>query len=288
MAENAKAANEVPLSFSMTSVHPSSILSHDCEIGEGVVIGPWCVVSGRVRLGAGVRLVGNVYLNGPLTIGARTVVYPFSSIGFPAQHLKFKQGDVTAGAVIGADCTLREHVTVHAATHETDPTLVGDRSMMMVNTHVGHDAQIGSDVVMVNNSAIAGHAIVGDSATLGGGALLHQFTRVGRMAFVGGGTRATADVPPFTSVVERSRLSGINLVGLRRAGIPRVDITSVREAFRRSFRVPMTRPEMFAMLSKLGERCTLVAEMAAFVGACANRPISVGYERGDREDVAIA
>ncbi|MBX3379717.1 MAG: acyl-ACP--UDP-N-acetylglucosamine O-acyltransferase [Phycisphaeraceae bacterium] len=271
----------------MTSVHPTSILSKDCEIGEGVVIGPWCVVSGRVKLADGVRLIGNVYLNGPLTIGPRTVLYPFCSIGFAAQHLKVKPGDATAGVVIGADCTLREHVTVHAATHDTNPTVVGDRGLMMVNSHLGHDARTGNDVVLVNNSALGGHATVGDSATLGGGALLHQFVRVGRLAFVGGGTRAVADVPPFTSAVERSRLSGINLIGMRRAGFPRDQITSVREAFRKSFREPMTRPEMIQKLKKLGERCELVAEMAKFVGDCANRPISVGYDRDDREGAVI-
>jgi len=237
-----------------------------------------------VKLADGVRLIGNVYLNGPLTIGARTVLYPFCAIGFPGQHLKFKQGDPTGGAAIGEDCTLREHCTVHAATHDTNPTTVGNRNLLMVNSHLGHDARTGNDVVLVNNSALGGHGIVGDNATLGGGALLHQFTRVGRMAFVGGGTRAVKDIPPFTSAVERSRLTGINLVGLRRAGFPREQITGVREAFRKAFREPMTRPEMLEILNRLGERSPLVAEMAEFVGSCANRPISVGYDRDDRED----
>jgi len=271
----------------MTSVHPTSIISKDCEIGEGVVIGPWCVVSGRVKLADGVRLIGNVYLNGPLTIGARTVLYPFCAIGFPPQHLKFKQGDPTGGAAIGEDCTLREHCTVHAATHDTNPTTVGNRNLMMVNAHLGHDARTGNDVVLVNNSALGGHGSVGDNATLGGGALLHQFTRVGRMAFIGGGTRAVADVPPFCSAVERSRLSGINLIGMRRAGFPREQITAVREAFRKVFREPMTRPEMLDTLNKLGTKCPLVAEMAEFVGGCANRPISVGFDRDDREDAIV-
>ncbi|MBX3390217.1 MAG: acyl-ACP--UDP-N-acetylglucosamine O-acyltransferase [Phycisphaeraceae bacterium] len=271
----------------MTSVHPTSILSKECEIGEGVVIGPWCVLAGRIRIGDGVRLIGNVYLQGPLTIGARTVIYPFCAIGFPPQHVRFKNGDPTAGVILGEDTTLREHVTVHAATGEQRATTVGNRNLLMVNSHLGHDARTGNDVVLVNNSALGGHAEVSDAATLGGGALVHQFTRVGRMAFVGGGTRAVADVPPFTSAVERSRLAGINLIGLRRAGVARHDITSVREAFRKSFREPMTRPEMVETLTRLGTRCAMVAEMATFVSQCANRPISVGYERGEHEIGAV-
>ncbi|MBS0187912.1 MAG: acyl-ACP--UDP-N-acetylglucosamine O-acyltransferase [Planctomycetes bacterium] len=271
----------------MASIHPTAIVSTECEIGEGVQIGPWCVIEGAVRLGDNVRLVGNCYLNGPLTIGARTVVYPFCALGFPPQHLKFKPGQVTAGVVIGQDVTLREHVTVHAATHETQPTVVGDRNLLMVNAHLGHDARTGNDVVMVNNAALAGHAEVADSVTLGGAALVHQFTRIGRMAFVGGAARAAADVPPFTSVVERSRLIGINLVGLRRAGIARSDITSVREAFRKAFREQMTRPEMLETLNELGRDCPLVAEMAAFVGSCHHRPVSVGYDRAESHESVV-
>lgn len=269
----------------MTSVHPTAIVSKECEIGEGVEIGPWCVIEGKVRLGEGVRLIGNVYVNGPLTIGPRTIVYPFCSLGYGPQHLKFKLGQESAGVAIGADCTIRESSTVHSATGLTVPTIVGERNYFMVNAHVGHDARTGNDVTLVNNTCLAGHVQIGDSVTLGGGALVHQFTRIGRMAFIGGGTRAVADVPPFTSAVERSRLAGINLVGLRRAGIPREDITKVREAFRKSFREPLTRPEIFAVLTSLGKDCALVAEMAEFVGAAANRPLSVGYDRGDREVV---
>lgn len=271
----------------MTSVHPTSIISKECEIGEGVVIGPWCVIEGKVRLADGVRLIGNVYINGPLTIGPRTIVYPFCSLGYGPQHLKFKLGQESAGVVIGADCTLRESATVHSATSLTVPTTVGDRNYLMVNAHVGHDALTGNDVTLVNNTALAGHVQLGDSVTLGGGALVHQFTRIGRMAFIGGGTRAVADVPPFTSAVERSRLAGINLVGLRRAGIPRDQITLVREAFRKAFREPMTRPEILETLTRMGSRCPLVAEMAAFVGSGANRPISVGYDRGERDEAGV-
>lgn len=267
----------------MTTVHSTASVSPQCEIGEGVSIGPWCVIEGKVRLCDGVRLIGNVYLNGPLVIGPRTIVYPFCSLGYGPQHLKFKFGQESAGVVIGSDCTLREHATVHSATNLVTPTIVGDRNYFMVNAHVGHDSRIGNDVTLVNNTAVAGHVQIDDNVTLGGGALVHQFVRIGRMAFIGGGARAVADVPPFTSAVERSRLAGINLVGLRRAGIARDDITSVREAFRKSFREPMTRPEIFATLSDLGKGCALVAEMAAFVGAASNRPISVGYDRGDRE-----
>lgn len=267
----------------MRTVHPTASVSAECEIGEGVSIGPWCVIEGKVKLGEGVRLIGNVYLNGPLSIGPRTIVYPFSSFGFPAQHLKVKPGDPTAGVVIGSDCTFREHVTIHAASHLTVPTTIGDRNYFMVNAHIGHDAITGNDVTLVNNSALAGHSVVADSVTLGGGALVHQFTRIGRMAFIGGGTRAVCDIPPFTSAVERSRLAGINLIGLRRAGVSRDAITSVREAFRKAFREPMTRTDMVETLTRLGRECPLVAEMADFVGSCANRPISVGYDRGERE-----
>lgn len=270
-----------PVACPMPIVHPTSILSPKVELAADVEIGPFCVIEGDVRLDTGVKLVGNVYIRGPVRIGARTLIHPFTCIGFAAQHLKIDQQRIAgAGVVIGAECVLREGVTVHAASTEEHPTRIGDRAFLMANAHVGHDAEVGAGATLVNNSALGGHSLVGEAATLGGGAMVHQFTRVGRLAFIGGATRVTADVPPFTSAVERSRLIGVNLVGLRRAGVERSEITTVRTAFRRAFRRPMGRAEMIAGLEPLAGASSLVREMTEFIRG-GSRPISVGYDRAD-------
>jgi UDP-N-acetylglucosamine acyltransferase len=265
----------------MRTVHPTAIVSTEADLGEDVHIGPFCIIEGRVKLGEGVNLLAAVHLRGPLEIGARTILYPGACAGFPAQDVKVAPGDPTAGAVIGSDTILREHATVHAATSREVPTRVGDRVFMMVGTHVGHDAQVGSGVTMVNGVGLAGHVEVGDGATFGGGAVIHQFCRVGRLAFVSGGTAASMDIPPYCTLHERNRLGGLNTVGMRRAGIPRDQITRARAAFREVFRRTLPRDEMVALLEARSEGCPVVAEMARFM-ATSKRGICAALSRPPR------
>jgi UDP-N-acetylglucosamine acyltransferase len=268
----------------MPIVHASASVSPRCRIGEGVRIGPGCVIEGEVVLGDGVELIANVYVRGPVTIKAGTVLYPGVCVGFSAQHLRVGRNDPTAGVLIGERCTLRENATVHAATSLDVPTRIGNDCFMMVNAHAGHDCDVGANVTLVNNTALGGHVVIGDQVTLGGGTLVHQFTRVGRLCMVGGGARVVADVPPFSMVVERSHLAGVNLIGLRRAGIGREDITKVRVATRLAFREPRTREEMLQVLDEHAAGCPMVGEIAAFVRA-AKRPISVGTRRIESDAV---
>jgi UDP-N-acetylglucosamine acyltransferase len=260
----------------MPSIHPTASVSRDTQLADDVEIGPYCSISGHVKLARGVRLLGHVYLSGPVSIGEGTIVYPFACLGFPPQDVKFKLGDKTAGVVIGANCLIREHMTIHAASNEHTPTTVGDRAFLMVNTHLAHDVRIGNDVVMVNNSGVGGHGQLGDNVTLGGGALVHQFCRVGRLAMMSGGIAVSADVPPFCLADERNRLKGLNQVGLRRSGMPRDQITELRRVFRDVFRPALGKTEMLAILKDRGATCPPIAELAAFVES-AKRPICPGH-----------
>ncbi|CAN5848169.1 acyl-ACP--UDP-N-acetylglucosamine O-acyltransferase [soil metagenome] len=247
------------------AIHPSAVITGPTEFGPGVQIGPGCTVTGPVTLEENVRLIAGVHLQGPLTIGARTVVYPGACIGFEPQDLKFDPAAPTPGVRIGADCTLREHVTIHAASNGKEhPTSTGDRCFLMVNAHIGHDAVIGSDVVMVNNSAIGGHAQLGDRATLGGNAVLHQFNRVGRLGFVSGGSAFATDIPPFCIGHSRNLIAGLNVVGLRRSGMARDHITLVRQAFREAIRTRLPKAQTIALLRELGRDCPPVLELAEF------------------------
>lgn len=250
----------------MPTIHPSATVSSQAVLGEGVRVGPRCVLEGEVTIGAGSYLIGDVYVVGPARIGEGTTIYPFTCLGFPGQDWKFKPGDPTPGVVIGRECVLREHVTIHAATRPDRPTTVGDRCMLMVNTHLGHDARIGDNVVMVNNSGLAGHSELGDSVTLSGSVGIHQFVRVGRFVFMAAGVGVSMDVPPFCVVPERQRLEGINRVGLRRAGFPRDHITTIDEAFRKALRPGnLSRAEMLDILERVGRGCPPVEEMAEFI-----------------------
>jgi UDP-N-acetylglucosamine acyltransferase len=260
----------------MATIHPSASISKECEMAPDVEIGPQCVITGRVKLGPGVKLVGHAYINGPVEIGANTILYPFACVGFPGQDYKFKLGDPTAGVVIGSDCILREHATVHAATKPDVPTRLGNRVFLMAGAHIGHDGVAGNNVIMVNNSCVGGHGQLDDGCTLSGGALVHQFCRIGRLAFISGGSAVSTNVPPFCTVFGRNTLVGINLVGLRRSGVPREHVTRVRAAYREVLRQRgMGRAEMVEVLTERGRDCPPVAELARFI-AESKRPICPG------------
>lgn len=253
----------------MPQIHPTSVVSPESELADDVVIGPYCFLTGRVKLGAGVRLMGNNYLNGPVTMGARTIVYPFACLGFEPQDVKFKPGMTTAGVEIGADCIIREYVTIHASTSKEVPTRLGDRAFMMITTHIAHDCQVGNDATFVYGAGVAGHAVLGNNVTLGGSAVIHQFCRIGRMVMMSGDCGVSLDVPPFCVVNERNRIGGINQVGLRRSGMPREHITELRRAFRDVLRSPMPRKEAVAILRDRAAEtnCPPLLEMAEFIAA---------------------
>lgn len=269
--------------MSKAVIHPTAIVGRECELGEGVDVGPYCIVGGRVRLAAGVRLVSHVQISGPVEVGENTTIYPFACLGFPPQDVKWKDGNPTAGVKIGRGCILREHVTIHLASKPDRPTTVGDQCFLMVNSHLGHDARVGNNVTLVNNVMLAGHAEVGDNATLAGGAGVHQFTRIGRLAFMTGLVGVSMDVPPFCVVGTRNTIHGLNLVGLRRNGVPREHITLLRDAFGAAFRVKRPRKEMLAVLQDLGRACPPVMEVHDFV-ASAKRSICMWTSRTDSED----
>jgi len=279
-------------------IHPSAVVDPSAELADDVTIGPGCVVVGPVRLGAGVQLMANVFLQGPLTVGERTRFWPGACVGCDPQDYKVKPGFPTAGVTIGSDCLIREGATVHAATKtvgEGGPTRIGDRVFMMVNSHAGHDCQVGNDVVMVNGSILAGHTQVADKVTLSGNAAVHQFCRIGRFAFISGLSAVATEVLPFCVHHSRNTLGGINLVGMRRNGFSREDITMVRRAFREVIKRNLPRPEMIAALEALATEgtggraspCAPVMEMVEFARAarrplCPYRPLA---GRGESEDL---
>lgn len=265
----------------MPKIHPTATVDKAVELADDVEIGPYCVLSGPIRLGPGVRLLGNVYLQGPLTIGAGSILYPFVCVGFEPQDVKFKPGHPTAGVTIGERAILREHVTIHASTKGDVPTRLGDDVFMLVNSHVGHDARIGNKVTMVNNSAAAGHVDIGDSVLLGGSAVIHQFVRVGRFVVFSGDCAVNLDVPPFCIVSERNRIGSINRIGLRRNGFAREHITALLHAYRDFLRLPMPNAAIVEGIRSRAADCPPLAEMADFIAA-SKRGIVGGMGRPPR------
>ena len=212
-------------------VHPSAVIEPGAEIGPGCRIGPFALVGAEVRLGQGVTLKNHAVVTGWTEIGAGTVVFPFAVVGEVTQDLKY-QGERTR-LIVGARCKIREGATLNTGTAGGGGvTRVGDDCLFMTGAHVGHDAQLGSRVILANQAAIAGHCQIGDDVIVGGLSGVHQFVRVGRGAIIGAVTMVTNDVIPYGLVqAPRGELDGLNLVGLKRRGVDRAEITALRAAY---------------------------------------------------------
>lgn len=212
-------------------IHPSAIVEDGARLAPGVEVGPFCRVGSEAVLGAGVRLLSHVVVEGRTTLGAGTTVHPFVVLGSPPQHLR-DPGEGTA-LEIGAGCTIREHASIHRGTAlGGGRTVVGDGALIMCAAHVGHDCVLEDEVILTANCALAGHVTVGRKAIVGGLAGVHQFCRIGAFAFIGGCAAVEADVIPFGSVLgNRARLGGLNLVGIKRAGLPREAINTLRAGY---------------------------------------------------------
>lgn len=214
------------------TIHPTAVVEQGAALGDGVEIGPYCCVGPRVRLADGVLLRSHVVVDGRTEIGPRSEVFPFASIGLQPQDLKYKGEE--SRLVVGADNTIREHVTFNPGTAGGGlETKIGDHCLFMVGAHVAHDCRIGNHVIMANNATLAGHVTIGDYAIIGGLAAIHQFVRIGAHAMVGGMTGVEHDVIPYGSVMgERGRLAGLNLVGIRRRGFTKTQAGVLRTVYR--------------------------------------------------------
>jgi UDP-N-acetylglucosamine acyltransferase len=216
-------------------VHPLALVESGAELHASVTIGPYCQVGRDVVLRESVELISHAVVAGRTTIGARTRVFPFASLGHEPQDKKYAGEASTLD--IGADCIIREGVTINPGTAGGGmATKIGDRCMLLAHAHVAHDCRLGNDVRLANNVMLAGHVSVGDHAILGGGAAVQQFVRIGAHAFLGGLSGLEGDLIPFGFALgNRARLSGVNLVGLRRHQFSRGSIDALRAAYRALF-----------------------------------------------------
>ncbi len=212
-------------------IHASAILEEGCVIGESCVIGPFCCVGPNVVLGQRVHLKSHVVVTGHTEVGEDSVVFPFATVGEIPQDLKFN-GEETR-LIIGKRARIREGATLNTGTGGGGGlTQVGDDCLIMTGAHVAHDAILGNNVILANQVAVAGHCVIGDDVIIGGLSGIHQFVRIGRGAIIGAVTMVTNDVIPFGLVQStRGELDGLNLIGLKRRGVSRDEITALRAAY---------------------------------------------------------
>lgn len=220
----------------MQTIHPTAIIDAAAQLGSGVTIGAYSVVGPHVTLGDGVKLRSHVVIDGYTTVGAGCEVWSFAVLGATPQHTRY-DGEPSE-LHIGANCVIREHVTMHPGTAiGAMQTIVGNNGLFFAGAHVAHDCVVGDHVIFANNAALGGHVEIGDHVMLGGFAAVQQWCRVGAHAMVGAHSLVDADVMPFTIAAgNRATLSGINVIGLERRGFSPEIIAGLRDLFRNLIR----------------------------------------------------
>ena len=257
-----------------TKIHPTAIIGKNATIGRNVSIGPYCIVGDDVRLDDEVVLRSHVVVDGFTQIGTKTEIYPFASIGLPPQDMKY-QGE-TSRLVIGERTIIREYVTMNPGTEGGGLlTMVGNDCLIMIGAHVAHDCRIGDFVILVNNATLGGHVVIGDYAIIGGLAAIHQFVRIGPHAMVGGMSGVENDVIPYGSTIgDRARLSGLNVVGLRRRKFSKEGVHQLRAAYRMLFAEEGTLNERIEDVAGMFSSHAAVMDIVAFMRAESQRGLT--------------
>ncbi len=249
----------------MSKIHPSAVIDSGAEIGEDVEIGPFCVVTGHVRIDRGTRLISHVHIDGHTSLGQGCMVYPFACLGTRTQDLKFKGGNPRVE--IGEGTVIREYVTVSAATNDGDVTRVGDHCLLMACAHVAHDCTVGNEVIMANCGTLAGHVVIEDQVILGGLSAVHQFVQLGRLCIIGGCSKVTQDVPPFMMADGHPlAVRGVNSVGLKRHGIEGESAIIIKNMYKILYRQQLTTKNAVAKIEETLKPLPEVKHMLEFIG----------------------
>lgn len=266
-------------------IHPSAIVSPEAVIGERVEVGPMVVIEGAVSIGDGCVIRPFVYLIGPLEMGEGNDVSSGVTIGDRPQHMMYK-GEPTR-TVIGDFNTFREHVTIHRGTVASGVTVVGSHNFIMSGAHIGHDAVVGNHCILANHALVAGHSVLQDRVFMSGNSSIHQFTQIGRLSMVGGQSGMTRDLIPFTIIQETNCVVGVNIIGMRRAGIPSDQINAVRKAFHIIYRSGLMLSIAVARIERELGHVPAVEEMITFIRG-ARRGVLGGHKFGRDHEAAAA
>ncbi len=215
-------------------IHPSAVISPQAEIGENVTIGPGAIVEANTVIESGCKIGGNTLIASGARLGEDVIIHHGAVVSSVPQDLKF--GGEETLMIVGAGTVIREYVTLNRGTSESGETRIGKNCLIMAYAHVAHDCQLGDEVILANAIQMGGHVEIGDFAIIGGGVTIHQFTHIGKYVMIGGGFRTVQDVCPYALVGGYPlRISGLNLIGLKRRGFKRETIRTINSAYKLLF-----------------------------------------------------
>ena len=259
-------------------IHNTAIIDTQAKIHKNVKVGPFSVIGANVEIEENTEIQSHVSILGNTKIGKNNQIYPFASIGNDPQDLKF-QGEETK-LEIGNDNKIREYVTINPGTNGGGGiTKVGNNCLFMVSAHIAHDCFVGDNVILANSVPLGGHASIEDNVIIGGNSAVQQFTRVGKFAMVGGMCGVVRDIIPYgIAHGNRSKLQGLNLIGLRRKNIPNQDIMILSEAYKEIFKNENLTENLNNLKVELKEH-DLVREVLNFIEKDKKRPICTPFSK---------
>ncbi len=256
-------------------IHDTAVIHPGARLGKDVEIGPYAVIGENVVIGDGVKIGAHVVIDGWTSIGNNCLIFPSASIGMEPQDLKFR-GEKSY-VFIGEGTKIREFATVNRATGEGEETRVGDNCLLMAYTHVAHNCVVGNNVIMSNAATLAGHVVVEDRAVIGGLSGVHQFVKIGLNAMIGGASKVVQDVPPFVIVDGHpAKVSGLNNVGMSRAGISLNARRNLKKAYKILYRSGLSLAQAIAVMEQELDSCYEVEHFLRFLrnaerGICRGR-----------------
>lgn len=269
----------------MAIIHPTAVIDPKADIAADAEIGPFCVIGARVAIGSRCRLTAHVHLSGHTIVGAGTRIAPFASLGTPPQSTKYRGG--TTRLIVGADCDIREAVTMNTGTEDGGGvTQVGDRCFLMAGSHIGHDCCVGNDVTIANNTVLGGHVILGDFVVLGGQSAIHQFVRIGEGAMLAGVSGAAGDLIPYGFAIgSYATVNGLNYVGMKRRGLSRSAIHQLRQMYQTLFLGDGALSSRIAQVERQFSDSEHVQKVLTFIKGGAKRPL-MQTSRGSQDSAS--
>lgn len=246
----------------MTQIHPTALIDRGAELGNDIQIGPYAVIENGVVVGDGCSIGAHAVIKRYARMGRANRVCEHVVIGGDPQDFKFKP--CASFVEIGDNNVIREGVTIHRGSTEGAATRLGNSNFLMAYAHVAHDCSLGDHLVMANGATLGGFATIGDRVFISGGVMIHQFCRVGKLAMMGGCSKVVQDCLPFVITDGNpARARGLNVVGLKRAGIPSAEIQDLKHAFRVLLRSGAALEEALAQLAAF--HSPSVAELVRFI-----------------------
>jgi UDP-N-acetylglucosamine acyltransferase len=253
------------------SIHPTAVIDSRAELGSRVTVGPYAVIEPGARIGDDCTIQAHAVIGAHVTLGKENLVGHGAVLGGDPQDFAFRP-EIQSEVRIGNGNKIREHCTIHRGTHENSATVVGESCFLMAGAHLAHNVQVGNGVILANNVLLGGHVVVEDRVFIGGGSVFHQFTRVGRLAIAQGLSGFSKDIPPFTIAAEVNFVAGLNVIGLRRAGLGTEQRAEIKEAFKLLYRSGRNTKQALAAAAER-EWGAEAQEFFAFVAAASKRGI---------------